>query len=114
MKLSKLQKFILTVCHFSKQKKVPRQEFSKFYDFYKRKPKNEDIQNIITKSLNRLIKKDLLVGFGEVTRERIFISTVRLSRVGRREVRRVLDKQQRLPLRVKRQKSKKAKKQENN
>ncbi|NQU77192.1 hypothetical protein HQ544_00690 [Candidatus Falkowbacteria bacterium] len=108
MKLSRLQKFILIRCKNFRQKVVPRREFLGFYSDTKIKPSKEDQHNIITKSLMRLIRKDMLVGFGEITREKIFVEKVRLTRMGTREVRRLLDKQQKLPLRLK-----KTRKQEN-
>ena len=123
MKLSKLQKFILVQCRNLKKKEVPRREFLKFYlddpstpRFARRsgfpltpqsgarskKPSKDDQQNIITKSLMRLIKKDLLVGFGEITRERIYVARVRITRTGRRVVSKLLREQQkRLPLGLK-------------
>ena len=99
-KLSKLQKFILVQCRNLKKKEVPRREFLKFYFGAVKKPSKSDRHNIITKSLMRLIRKDLLVGFGEITQEKIFIERVRITRTGRREVRRILDKQQKLPLKM--------------
>lgn len=100
MKLSKLQKFILIQCKDSRQNKVLRKDFLEYYKGLKKKPTCEDQQNIITKSLMRLIRKDLLVGFGEITKEKIYVSRVRLTRMGRKEVRRLLDRQQKLPLKV--------------
>ena len=101
MKLSKLQKFILIQCKNFRQKEVPRREFLVFYKDVKKKPSKEDQHNIITKSLMRLIRKDLLVGFGEITCEKIFVEKVRLTRAGRGEIKRLLDKQQKLPLKMK-------------
>ena len=85
---------------------MPRREFLGFYSDAKSKPTKEDQHNIITKSLMRLIRKDMLVGFGEITKEKIFVERVRLTRQGSREVRRLLDKQPPLPLKIKNQKSK--------
>lgn len=76
----------------------------KYYDDVKKKPSKEDQQNIITRSLMRLIRKDMLVGFGEITKEKIFVEKVRLTRTGNKEVRRLLDKQQKLPLKMRRRK----------
>ncbi len=104
MKLSRLQKFILIRCKSSRQKIVLRKVFLKYYDDVKKKPSKEDQQNIITRSLMRLIRKDMLVGFGEITKEKIFVEKVRLTRTGNKEVRRLLDKQQKLPLKMRRRK----------
>ncbi|MBU4332374.1 hypothetical protein KKD19_05360 [Patescibacteria group bacterium] len=110
MKLSKLQKYILLQCWYWKRKKAPRQELLKFYDSYKKRPSEEDMTNIITKSLVRLIKKNLVVGFGELTSQKTFIQSVRLTREGRKEVRRLLDRQQKLPLKIKKTRNQKNKK----
>lgn len=101
MRLSKLQKFILVQCWSLKKKETSRREFLKFYFDYKgKKPNEEDQQDIITKSLMRMIHRDLIVGLGRITGERVFVDRVKLTRLGRREVRRLLDKQQRLPLKM--------------
>lgn len=106
MKLSKLQKFILLNCWYWKDKKTPRREFFKFYENCKKKPLVDDLTKIVTRSLERLIKKNLIVGFGEITSQKIFIDSVRLTRVGRQELAKFLDRRQKLPLKVKNQKSK--------
>lgn len=100
MKLSKLQQFILLECWRFKGKKVSRREFLKFYDGYERKPEKKEVVKIITKSLERLIKRNFIVGFGKITEEKIFIEAVCLTAFGKQEMRKIMNRQQKLPLKV--------------
>ena len=52
----------------------------------------------ITKSLERLIDKGLMIGYGRRTPEKWFIDEVQLTPAGRRAARITLGEQQRLPL----------------
>jgi len=100
MRLSHLQKYILLSVLGTKAK-YKRNSFSKFYNKQKRPPKKEDQQGIITKSLERLIDKGLMVGYGRRTPEKWFIDEVRLTGKGRKESRKLFGQQQSLPLRLK-------------
>lgn len=60
--------------------------------------------NSITVSLDRLIKKGLLVGFGEITKEKVYIDKIRLTRLGREIAKKLLGEQKSLPLKIKKQK----------
>jgi hypothetical protein len=95
MRLSALQKYILRQGYFEK-KRLSRAKLNGFYSNQKNPPKKEDQTNIITKSIERLINKGLLVGYGVRTTEKWFIKEVRLSRKGRREGKELLGKQQKL------------------
>jgi len=53
---------------------------------------------IITKSIERLIKRDLVVGFGEITSERQFIKEIKITAKGRVAGKRLLGEQMRIPL----------------
>lgn len=59
--------------------------------------------SIITKSLESLVDKGLMVGYGVRTREKWYIKEVRLLPDGRRIARKLLGEQQALPLRLKKQ-----------
>ena len=96
MRLSALQKYILRQCYFEK-KKLNRDKLIKFYNKQK-KPKPDDQVNIITKSLERLINKGLLVGYGMRTPEKWFIKEVRLTRKGLKTAKELLGKQQKLKI----------------
>lgn len=100
MRLSALQHSILLAALGSRRTSVPRNDFKHFYDRMEDPPKAEDQQNSITKSLERLIDKGLLIGFGRRTPEKWFIDTVKLTAAGRRAAKRLLGEQQRLPLKL--------------
>lgn len=100
MRLSKLQKYILLECFEKKYSKLDRTGLVKFYNSYKKKP-SKDIQvGNITASIERLIKKGVLVGFGEITQTKTFIEKIRLSAMGRQVAKKLLGEQKRLPLRL--------------
>ena len=69
----------------------------KFYDKQKRKPKKEDQVNIITKSLERLINKGFLTGYGVRTPQKWFIKEIKLTTAGKRAARGLRGKQVPLP-----------------
>jgi hypothetical protein len=99
MRLSTLQKYILKQCFWAKDKIVAKSVLPRFYDYQQKKPKANDIINIITKSVERLIKKELIVGFGEKTAQKWFINKVKLTSQGRKVAKSLLGIQQKLPLR---------------
>jgi len=96
MKLSALQKFILNQSYGGKN--VNRRVFDKFYNGQINAPKGEDKVKIITKSLERLIKKGLMVGFGELTKHKWYIKEVNLTAFGRRVAKKMMGEQVKLPL----------------
>lgn len=95
MRLSALQRYILRECYQSRQKLISRHPFTKFYPI---KTPKSTVVNSITASLERLIDKDLMIGFGRRTHEKWFIEQVRLTPLGRRIAKSTLGQQQRLPL----------------
>jgi len=104
MKLSKLQKFILLQCFYHKNRQLERKILLQFYNNYKKKPKPEIMVNSITSSLERLINRGLLVGFGEFTQFKNFIYNVRLTSLGRKITKKLLGEQKKLPLKLKKKK----------
>lgn len=101
MRLSKLQKYILIQSYGKKGKLVSKRELGKFYKNQKQKPKEEDIQSIITKSVERLIDKELMIGFGVRTSHKWYIREIRLTKKGRSVAKKLLGEQQILPLHLK-------------
>lgn len=95
MRLSALQRYILRECYQSRQKLISRQPFAKYYP--PKTPKTTVI-NSITASLERLIDKGLMIGFGRRTPEKWFIDNVRLTPLGRKTAKQLLGTQQKLPL----------------
>lgn len=95
--LSPLQKFLLKECLDSAVTK--RIALKKFYTKIAKPPKAEDQQNAITKSLERLIDRGYMTGFGRRTPKKWFIESVRLTPAGRRAARNLLGKQQQISFR---------------
>jgi len=98
MCLSNLQKFILLECLNTKSGRILRSRLNKFYEKTEKKPKDELVVKIITKSIERLIDKEMLIGFGERTKLRWFIKEIKLTLKGKREAKKLLGEQMKLPL----------------
>lgn len=96
MTLSLLQKYILTEC--LARGILTKRHLQGFYERTKQKPSHDDIQTIITKSLERLIAKELIIGYGKKTREKWFIKEISLTRKGRKIARGLLGKQQKFKI----------------
>lgn len=99
MALSALQKSILKECYVAKKPRVPRSLFQRYYQ--RKNGSNATLSDSITVSLERLIDRGLLVGFGRRTPKKWFIEEVRLTSEGRRASHKILGQQQKLPLRLK-------------
>ena len=107
MRLSKLQKYIL-LQGFDTKNKLDRKVLLKFYNVYKKK-RREIMVNSITSSLERLIKKGLIVGFGELTKEKTYINKIRLTIIGKKLAKKLLGEQKRLPFKMTKNKIQKTK-----
>jgi len=73
----------------------------RFYADAAKRPKAKDLANIISRSVDRLITKEMLVGYGKKTATKWFVETVKLTARGRGAARKMLGEQQVLPLKVK-------------
>lgn len=104
-RLSPLQKYILRNCYLTPPTKLGRVGFAKFYNGAARKPKVADMVNIITKSLESLIDKELMTGYGVRTSHKWYIKEVKLTAKGRKIARKLLGEQQVLPLKLRKLKS---------
>ncbi len=96
MRLSPLQKYILEQ-GYSESGKFNRDRLLKFYESYKKPPLLEDQINIITKCLERLIDKELLVGYGIRASHKWFIKEIKLTGKGRQLIKKILSEQSSLP-----------------
>jgi hypothetical protein len=101
MKLSRLQKYILKNTLQSNKVRVSRNVFEKFYDNIKKPPAKKIRTNIITKSIERLIDKGLIVGFGEKTQYKLFIIQIKLTLRGKKTAQNLFGQQEKLPLKIK-------------
>ncbi|MFH1292167.1 MAG: hypothetical protein ABIH87_03135 [bacterium] len=98
MVFSHLQQHILKECYIRKDTEVDRQIFSGFYD-KKSQIKQGLKTKITTKSMERLIDRGMLVGYGVRTPKKWFIKKVKLTVFGRKQWQRWLKrKQKKLPL----------------
>ncbi|MBT4850277.1 hypothetical protein HON36_05520 [Candidatus Parcubacteria bacterium] len=97
MNLSRLQKYILKKAWESKNPRVSRDIFDSFYNFIKDPPSQKIRANIITKSMERLISRGLIAGFGEKTQHKLFIQYIRLTPLGRKTARQLLGTQSEFP-----------------
>lgn len=97
MKLSKLQRFILRKGYLTGRSKVIRQVFMSYYEHLKNPPTSKLQVNIITQSLERLIDKGLVVGYGKKTQEKLFIDSIQLTAKGKKVAKELLSKQTPLP-----------------
>ncbi len=96
MKLSGLQRFALVECYTRRTTRLPRKSVHAFYKNMPKQPK--DVQDVVTKSLERLIDKGLLIGFGRRTPKKWFIVEIKLTPNGRKLARKLLGEQLSLPL----------------
>lgn len=85
MLLSSLQRFILKDVVDARTKHVPRKRFSGNFS-----------HKSVTKSLERLIDRGLLVGYGKRTPKKWYIEEVRLTPFGRGVARKLYGTQQKL------------------
>lgn len=98
MRLSDLQRYILRSIFFSSQIRVNRSIFPKFYERRTIRPKAKDLTNIITDSLESLIDRGMLVGYGVRTTKKWYIKDVRLTLQGKKIAKKIRGEQQKLPL----------------
>jgi hypothetical protein len=96
MYLSNLQKKILLETYFNSGKIL----FEGVIKFYKGRAK-KDIKSIITKSLERLIKKELVSVVAKKTAHKLFIKEIKLTNKGRKVAKSIFDQKQKLPLGIK-------------
>ncbi len=97
MRLSGLQRFALIECYNRRKTRLPRKAVHGFYRSMPLQPGH--IQDVVTKSLESLIDKGLLIGYGRRTPKKWFIDEIRLTSAGRRLARKLLGEQLALPLR---------------
>lgn len=98
MKLSVLQRFIL-VQSLLQRGKIERNLFRRFYGKQSKKTKEKYQESIITKSLEHLIDRELLIGYGRRTPHKWFITHVKLTKKGAKISQILLEEKQiKLPL----------------
>ena len=93
MKLSLLQKYILLVC-FQKGGRIERSLFRQFYNKQKQKAQNKYQESIITGSIESLIDRELLIGYGRRTPHKWFVTHVSLTKKGAKISQNLLEERQ--------------------
>ena len=101
MRLSALQGYILLECLNAKSGKINRRILDKFYLKKKQKPKKESKTKIITQSIERLINREFLVGYGVRTPHKWFIREICLTNKGKKLAFKLQGEQMKLPLKKK-------------
>ena len=98
MRLSKLQKFILLQCLEFKTGRISRTRLDSYYNQFQKIPRHNLQVKIITRSIERLIDKELLVGYGMRTPHKWFIREIRLTAKGKKAAFKLQGEQMKLPL----------------
>lgn len=99
MRLSGLQRFALIECYTRRSTRLIRKVVHGYYRSMPKQPGH--VQDVVTKSLESLIDRGLLIGYGRRTPKRWFIDEIRLTPRGRKIARTLLGEQLSLPLRTK-------------
>jgi len=102
MKLSTLQKFILKQCFKQQGGMISKKIVIDYYRHQKSKPSAKDIITVITRSVDRLIRNELVIGYGWKTPHQWRIQEIRLTPKGRITAKKLFGSQLALPLKVKR------------
>ncbi len=97
MRLSPLQKHILLKC-YQQGGRMKREKLADFYQSQKKAPTVLAQVKIITQSLERLIDREQLVGYGVRTPHKWYIKEIKLTPLGRKTVKKLMGEQQHLPL----------------
>jgi len=99
MRLSGLQKYILNQCYLSRNKAKTRADFYNFYSKKELEENKRNIADVIHRSLESMIMKDLLIAYGKKTSQKWFIQKVVLTGQGKRMAKEIIKKKQRrLPI----------------
>lgn len=82
MSLSKLQQYILEEC-LARGGQCQRRVFDSSLAVKHSRAQSGNYKKIVTQSIERLIERGLVVGYGIKTKEKLFIERVRLTSEGR-------------------------------
>ncbi len=97
MRISRLQQYILLQALLRPAQKIDRDIFLNFYKKSGHLAKPSLQTKIITRSMEGLIDKELMVGYGVRTPHKWFIKEVRLTTKGRTAAKKLLGEQMALP-----------------
>lgn len=97
MRFSVLQKHILKRC-YQRRGKISRHGLNDFYQTQKKAPAEDKQVKIITQSLERLIDREQLIGYGVRTPHKWYIKEIKLTPLGRKTAKKLMGEQQKLPI----------------
>lgn len=97
MRFSSLQKYILKRC-YQRRGKISRTGLNDFYQSQKKAPAADQQVKIITQSLERLIDREQLIGYGVRTPHKWYIKDIKLTPQGHRTAKKLMGEQRPLPL----------------
>jgi len=97
MRLSKLQQYILKACFNVKGYRISREVLLDFYNETAKSKKELRAKNI-TQSIESLIDRELLVGYGLRTPHKWFITEIKLTELGLKKTKKLIGEQLALPL----------------
>jgi len=98
MRLSRLQKYILTKCYYDKKGIVGRREL---YDFYSKEDlahRKKSVEIAVHNSIERLVEKDLLTAYGHKTAKRWFIHKAKITAKGKKTIKEIIKRGRRKSL----------------
>jgi DNA-binding MarR family transcriptional regulator len=99
MRLSGLQKYILTKCYYDRNSIAGKHEFYSFYSKNELEKHKKSVQDTVHKSIDSLVEKDLLVAYGHRTAHKWFIHKVRITSRGKKLIRELIKgRQRKLPI----------------
>jgi len=99
--LSKLQQSILEEC-VEQKGQCARKDIDRIAGSLASKAKHENIKNVVTQSIERLIDRGMVIGFGTKTQHKLFITKIRMTARGKRLIGEVqASRQQKIPMRRK-------------
>ena len=99
MRLSHLQEFILKTSYENHAARIHRRAFLSYYQLAPASERTGDIHGVLTRSLERLIDRELMVGYGRRTPHKWFIDEVRLTSKGSGMAKKLMGEQQSFPFR---------------
>jgi hypothetical protein len=91
-----MQKYILLECLKARDFQISREKLAAFYVGRMKAPRQNMQQKIITQSLESLINRGVLVGYGKRTPHKWFMTAIGLTDFGVKEARKILGEQLRL------------------
>jgi len=99
MRLSRLQKHILTQCYSNKNSAKLKSDFYNFYPKKDLKKNKLGIQVSLQKSFDNMVEKDYIIAYGHKTARKWYVNKIKLTVKGRKLAKTLIKgRQRRLPI----------------